>query len=63
MLTQRKLPRRPSLTRNTAKDRELEELLLLASQKLNPILSVTVAVSAKAKGAVEGEAHKNIRVA
>ena len=63
MLTKRKLPRRPSLTRNTAKDRELEKLLLLASQHLKPVLSVSVPVSVKAKAAAKGEAHKNIRVA
>jgi hypothetical protein len=47
MLTQRKGPRRPSVTRSAAKDRELEKLLLLASQRLKPVRPVSAKVAAK----------------
>jgi hypothetical protein len=56
MLTQRKPPR-PSVTRNAAKDRELEKLLLLASQSLKPMRPVGVKPTAKA------DARKSIKVA
>ena len=56
MPTQRKSLRRVSSVRNSAKDRELEKLLLLASQYYKPR---PVPVSAAAKT----PARKGIRVA
>jgi len=57
MLTQRKRSPRPSVTRSAAKDRELEKLLLLASQRLKAVRPVS------AKVAVKVDVRKSIKVA